>query len=104
MKKIFRPRNVFLALTLLLLLWLAQFSYRTNYYCDPGDHPIQSEQMRLPSQKGRLSKGAYLVRKASAAYRTLLMPSSEQKIAVTQFDLATTSWVLLLGMSISVQE
>jgi hypothetical protein len=38
MMKIIRPRNVLLALTL-----LAQCSYRTNYYCEPGDHPIQSE-------------------------------------------------------------
>lgn len=43
MMKIIRPRNVFLALTLLLSLWVAQCSYRTNYHCEPGDHPIQSE-------------------------------------------------------------
>lgn len=56
MKKIIRPRNVFLALTLLLLVWVAQFSYRTNYYCGPGDHPIQSEADAIAVAKKKMVK------------------------------------------------
>ena len=32
MKKIVRPRNVFLALALLLVVWMAQFAYRKEQH------------------------------------------------------------------------
>ena len=43
MKKIFRTRNVIFALALSSFVWIAQFVYRTNNFCEPEDHPIQSE-------------------------------------------------------------
>jgi hypothetical protein len=59
MKKAIRPRNVFLALALLLLVWVAQFSYRTNNYCGPGDHPIQSEADAIAVAKKKLVKNPF---------------------------------------------
>ena len=59
MMKIIRPRNVFLALTLLLLLWVAQFSYRTNNFCEPGDHPIQSEADAIAVAKKKIVKNSF---------------------------------------------
>ena len=43
MKKIVRRENVFPALALLLVVWMAQFAYRKNNICSLEDHPIQSE-------------------------------------------------------------
>lgn len=59
MKKIFRTRNVFLALALLLVVWMAQFAYRTNNYCEPGDHPIQSEADAIAVAKKKIVKNRF---------------------------------------------
>ena len=43
MRKIFRARNVFLALAVLIVGWQAEFTYRLNNVCDRGDHITQSD-------------------------------------------------------------
>ncbi|MFG3591913.1 hypothetical protein [Bradyrhizobium sp. RDI18] len=61
MKKILRPRNVFLGLiALLLALWIgfvAEFSYRMNS-CGPGDRVIQSEVDAIEVAKKKIVKDA----------------------------------------------
>lgn len=59
MKKIIRPRNVLLALALLLVVWLAEFAYRKNNLCAPGDRPIQSETDAIKQAKIRFSRANY---------------------------------------------
>jgi hypothetical protein len=59
MNKIIRPRNVFFALTLLMGVWLAEFAYRKNNLCAPGDHPIQSESDAIKQAKIRFSRSNY---------------------------------------------
>ncbi|MFG3591914.1 hypothetical protein [Bradyrhizobium sp. RDI18] len=59
MKKIFRARNVFLALTVSLVVWIVQFVYRTNNFCGPGDHPIQSEADAIAVAKTKMVKNPF---------------------------------------------
>jgi hypothetical protein len=59
MKKLFRARYVLLALTLLLVAWVAEYSYTKNYVCAPGDHPIQSEAVAIKQAKIRFSRARY---------------------------------------------
>ena len=62
MRKMFRPRNVFLLLvSLLLLLFLVDvvaFAYRINS-CAPGDHVLQSEADAIKQAKIRISRARY---------------------------------------------
>src|SRR4051812_1747193 len=62
MRKMFRPRNVFLLLVslplLLLLADLVAFTYRKNS-CGPGDHVIQSEADAIKQAKIRISMARY---------------------------------------------
>jgi hypothetical protein len=59
MKKIFRARNLFLASTVSLVVWVAQFAYRTNNFCEPGDHPIQSEANAIVVAKKKMVKNPF---------------------------------------------
>ena len=59
MKKIFRVRNVLIALTVSLVVWTAQFVYRTNKFCEPGDHPIQSEADAIAAAKKKMVKNPF---------------------------------------------
>lgn len=59
MRKVFRARNVFLGLTVLLLVlcmgFIAKFAYRMNS-CAPGDHVIQSEADAIEVAKRKIVK------------------------------------------------
>jgi hypothetical protein len=59
MKKIFRTRNVVLAVVLSLFVWMAQFVYRTNNFCEPGDHPIESEADAIAVAKRKMVKNPF---------------------------------------------
>jgi hypothetical protein len=59
MKKIIRAKNVFIALALLLVFWMTQFAYRTNNFCEPGDHPIQSEADAIAVAKRKIVKHSF---------------------------------------------
>lgn len=59
MKTIVRTRNVFLAMVLLLVMWTAQLAYRTNNFCEPGDHPIQSETDAIAVAKKKIVKNIF---------------------------------------------
>jgi len=59
MKKIFRARNMLLVLALLVAVWVAEFAYRKNNVCAPGDHPIESEADTIKQAKIRLSRARY---------------------------------------------
>lgn len=59
MKKIFRPRNVFIALIVSLVVWIAQSTYRTNNFCEPGDRPIQSEADAIAVAKKKMVKNPF---------------------------------------------
>lgn len=59
MKKIFRARNVFLAVAVSLVVWVMQFVYRTNNFCEPGDHPIQSEADAIAVAKKKMVKNPF---------------------------------------------
>jgi hypothetical protein len=59
MKKIFRPRNVFIALTVSLVVWIVQFVYRTKNFCEPGDRPIQSEADAIAVAKKKMVKNPF---------------------------------------------
>ncbi|WKA30716.1 hypothetical protein [Bradyrhizobium roseum] len=59
MKKIIRAKNIFIALALLLVFWMTQFAYRTNNFCEPGDHPIQSEADAIAVAKRKIVKHSF---------------------------------------------
>jgi hypothetical protein len=44
---------------LLLMAWVAEFSYRKNCVCAAGDHPIQSEVAAIKQAKIRFSRARY---------------------------------------------
>jgi hypothetical protein len=56
MRKIRQIRNVALAVALSLFVWVAQSVYRTNNYCEPGDHPIQSEEDAIAVARRKMVK------------------------------------------------
>lgn len=58
MKKILRTRNVVLALIVFVLVGTAQFVYRTNNFCEPGDHPIRSEEDAIAVAKKKMVKNS----------------------------------------------
>jgi len=62
MRKMFRPRNVFLLLislpVLLFLAYAVAFAYRTNS-CAPGDHVLLSEADAIKQAKIRISRARY---------------------------------------------
>jgi hypothetical protein len=60
MKKIFRTRNVLLALAVLLVVWMAELAYRKNNFCAPGDHPIELEADAIKQAKIRFSRANYM--------------------------------------------
>jgi hypothetical protein len=100
MKKILRARNVVLALIVSVLVGTAQFVYRTNNFCEPGDHPIRSEEGAIAVAKKRWSRIRFSVPSASEVRQILLLPWRRRKIAVTHsasqhsgFDfLGRSSW------------
>jgi hypothetical protein len=59
MKRIIRPRNVFLALVALLVVWMVEFAYRKNNLCEQGDHPIQSEADAIAVAKKKIVKNPF---------------------------------------------
>lgn len=59
MKKILRTRNVVLALIVFVLVGTAQFVYRTNNFCEPGDHPIRSEEDAIAVAKKKMVKNPF---------------------------------------------
>jgi hypothetical protein len=59
MKKIFRTRNVLLALAALLVVWMTELAYRKNNLCAPGDHLVQSEADAIKQAKIRFSRARY---------------------------------------------
>ncbi len=64
MKKIFRARNVVPALAIFLFVWIAQFVYRTNNFCEPGDHPIASEADAIAVAKRKMVKNPFFSSKS----------------------------------------
>jgi hypothetical protein len=59
MKKILRTRNVVLAVIVFVLVGTAQFVYRTNNFCEPGDHPIRSEEDAIAVAKKKMVKNPF---------------------------------------------
>ena len=59
MKKIFRTRNLLLALVLLSIIWMAQLAYRTNNFCEAGDYPVQSEADAIAVAKRKIVKDSF---------------------------------------------
>jgi hypothetical protein len=60
MKKIFRTRNVLLALAALLVVSMTEFAYRKNNRCAPGDRLIQSEADAIKQARIRISRANYV--------------------------------------------
>jgi hypothetical protein len=59
LRKIFRARNILLVVAVLVVGWLAEFTYRVNYVCGPGDHIIQSEADAIKVAKARALDAPY---------------------------------------------
>jgi hypothetical protein len=59
MRKMFRARNILLILVVLIVGWLAEFTYRTNNICGPGDHIIQSDADAIKVAKARALDAPY---------------------------------------------
>jgi hypothetical protein len=59
MRKISRPRYFFLALVLLIVGWLAEFTYRKNNICGPGDHIIRSDVDAIEVAQIRIFRARY---------------------------------------------
>jgi hypothetical protein len=59
MKKMLRTRNVILALIFSVIVGMAQLVYRTNNFCEPGDHPIQSEEDAIAVAKRKMVKNPF---------------------------------------------
>ena len=67
MKRIFRVRDVILLLVVLPVVlpvvlcfgWMAQFVYRTNYVCGPGEHILLSNMDAIEVAKGQILKARY---------------------------------------------
>jgi hypothetical protein len=89
MRKIFRIRNVVLAAVLSLFVWMAQFVYRTNNFCEPGDHPIESESDAIAVAKRKIVKNPFFCSERFGSVPDFVDPSGERIIAVMQFGLAT---------------
>ncbi len=64
MRKIFRARNVVLLLVALPILlfvgFWAEFAYRLNNVCGPGDHIIQSDAGAIKQAQIRIVRARYL--------------------------------------------
>lgn len=58
-RKIFRLRNMFLALLALIVWYQLKFTYRMNNICAPGDHIIQSEADAIKQAQTRLFRARY---------------------------------------------
>jgi hypothetical protein len=59
MKKIVRPRNVLLALVLLLVVWVAEFAFRKNNICSVEDHAIRSEADAIEVARRKIVKDSF---------------------------------------------
>jgi hypothetical protein len=57
--KIFRLRNVISLLGVLLAVWIAQFAYRTNNVCSPGEHILQSDTDAIRVAENKLVKDPF---------------------------------------------
>jgi hypothetical protein len=57
--KMFRPRNMVFVLGTLLAVWVAQFAYRQNNICSPGEHILQSDTDAIEVAKTRLVKDPF---------------------------------------------
>jgi len=57
--RIFRPGNVALLVGVLLAVWIAQFAYRTNNVCSPGEHILQSDTDAIRVAENRLVKDPF---------------------------------------------
>ena len=55
----FRPRNMVLLFGVLLAIWIAQFAYRNNNVCSPGDRIIQSDTDAIEVAKNKLVKDPF---------------------------------------------
>ena len=55
----FRPRNMVFLLGTLLAVWVAQFAYRQNNICSPGEHILQSDTDAIEVAKNRLVKDPF---------------------------------------------
>ena len=60
MNKISRSGNVLLALAVLLVVWTAEFAFRKNNLCEPGDRPIHSEVDAIKQAEMRISRANYI--------------------------------------------
>jgi hypothetical protein len=66
-RRIFRVRNAVLLLVVLPVIlpmglcfgWMAQFVYRTNYVCGPGEHTLQSNMDAIEVAKDRILQAHY---------------------------------------------
>jgi hypothetical protein len=58
-KKIFRPRNLFLAFAALIFGWFATFAYHMNYVCGPDEHTIRSNADAIEQAQRRMYKAHY---------------------------------------------
>ncbi|WJR76456.1 hypothetical protein [Bradyrhizobium sp. NP1] len=59
LRKIFRPRNWFLVLLVLVVGWHVRFAYRTNYVCGPDEHIIQSDADAIKQAQKLMFKAHY---------------------------------------------
>src|SRR3954464_7680992 len=57
--KMFRPRNVAFLVGVLLAVWIAQFAYKTNNICSPGEHILQSDTDAIMVAENRLVKDPF---------------------------------------------
>ena len=92
MKKILRTRNVVLALIVFVLVGTAQFVHRTNNFCEPGDHPIRSEEDAIAVAKKKIVKNPLFSSERFGSAPDFVAALRGRKIAVTPFGIATF-WV-----------
>jgi hypothetical protein len=60
MRAFFRVKYLFLALAILIVGWIAEFTYRLNNVCRPGDHIIQSDADAIKVAQSRIFRAQYL--------------------------------------------
>jgi hypothetical protein len=59
MRKLFRAKNVFFALIALIVGYIAEFAYRTNNICGPGEQILKSDADAIEQAQIRLFRAHY---------------------------------------------
>lgn len=100
-------KNAFLLLVALVVVFLiggsAEFAYRTNSICSPGDHIIQSEADAIEVAKKKIVKDSHLSSESFGSAPDFVDALSETKDCCSAIGYRTAFFVIVWEVSLAAE-